>query len=220
MAEIKFKPTTDEIVIAGLFGAISIVFQIVHIGLPSPIGMWIDLVGVSWLLAYFLKGFRTALLTAVLATIVIALVAPTGPLGAFMKFMATVPMFLIPALALYMVKQKKYLKDIRFAGFTLLPALLVRLFIVLPLNVYVAIPIWTGVSFEKVVPELIKRTADFCNTWGLTSIAHALSGMSSGEAILFLLAFLAVLNIIQGVFEFGVAWFLSFRTQLGKLEWG
>ena len=219
MTQINFKPSTDEVVVAGMFAAISIVFQVVHIGFPSPIGMWVDLVGIPWLLAYFLKGFRTALLTAVIATIVIALVCPTGPLGASMKFVATVPMFFIPALSLYASKQKKHLKDIKFASFALFPALLVRLLITLPLNVYFAIPIWTGVSFETAVPEMIKRTIDFCNTWGLTSVSTTLSNISSGEAILVLLAFLAVLNIIQGIFEFGVAWFLSFKTQLNKLEW-
>ncbi|MCD4739822.1 hypothetical protein K8R43_01370 [archaeon] len=217
MVKINFKPNTDEIVVASLLSSISAVLQIVHVGIPTPIGMWIDLVAVPWLIAYFLKGFKTALFTAILSAVVIAVVAPTAFIGSLMKFAASLPMFLVPALVLLFYK--KDLKDFRFASLLLVPSLLVRIVVALALNVYVAFPMWTGMSFSAAAPILLVKVGEFFGLLGLSSLAASFYGLSSWDAVLILLAILTFLNIIQGIAEYFIAWKLSFNSQLSKIKW-
>lgn len=217
MARLEF--TTDEIVVAGLLSAISVVFQIIHVGVITPLHIWIDLVGVSWIMAYFLKGFRTALLTAVISSVLIALLAPSGFVGGIMKFVATVPMFIVPAVLFYGKDLKKKLKDLRFVSLALVAALVVRVVVTLLLNVYVAIPIWFGSSLEEVAGMAIKGFSDLFLLFGFSSFSQTVLGFSTNEAVLFVLSMIALINVIQGVTEFVIAWFISFMTQVGELDW-
>ncbi|UCD03172.1 MAG: hypothetical protein JSV63_00870, partial [Candidatus Aenigmatarchaeota archaeon] len=80
-----------EITAAAALVAISAALQIVHVGWASPWGMWVDVVAVSWIVAYLLYGGRTALVVSVVSALVITLVAPATWLGAMAKWLATVP---------------------------------------------------------------------------------------------------------------------------------
>ena len=81
---------------AGMLAAISSVLQIVHIGYLSPWGMWIDFVAIPWIIAYLLFGGRGAFIVSVISAIIITLVAPSTWLGAVMKWVATLPIWLVP----------------------------------------------------------------------------------------------------------------------------
>ena len=185
----KLNPAVDEVVLASFLAAISVVFQVGHVftGVSTPWFIWIDIVAVPWLVAYFMKGFKTALLTAILSSFVISLVAPSTFVGAIMKFVATFPMFLVPALVA--VAFRKKIRDFSsnelfvFASISLVLALLVRVAIVLPFNYYFAIPVFFKMPTEeaiKCLPPLI----------------------------------LAGLNCVQGTLEFLLALALSFFTRL------
>ncbi|MCD6414242.1 MAG: hypothetical protein J7L23_01285 [Candidatus Diapherotrites archaeon] len=185
----KLNPAVDEVVLASFLAAISVVFQVGHVftGVSTPWFIWIDIVAVPWLVAYFMKGFKTALLTAILSSFVISLVAPSTFVGAIMKFVATFPMFLVPALVA--VAFRKKIRDFSsnelfvFASISLVLALLVRVAIVLPFNYYFAIPVFFKMPTEeaiKFLPPLI----------------------------------LAGLNCVQGTLEFLLALALSFFTRL------
>lgn len=152
----SWKPSTDEVVFASFLAAISIVFQIGHVftGVSTPWGMWIDIVAVPWIVAYFIKGFKTALLTAVLASFVMSLIAPSGYIGATMKFVATFPMIVVPALIAPIYtravgkpfSQFSFKELFVFTCLSLLVAIPLRCALVLPFNYYFAIPIFFGKS--------------------------------------------------------------------------
>lgn len=93
----KFYSNT---VIAGL-AALSFILQVIHFGIASNWGMWIDFVAVPWLIAFFLLGAGAAFTTSIIMLVLISLVAASGVIGAIMKFTATLPMFIIPAMLLF-----------------------------------------------------------------------------------------------------------------------
>ena len=176
----------DSYEVAGyaVLSAISASFQIVHIGYPTPWGMWIDIVAIPWILAFFLYGWSGGLIVSSLGALIITFVAPSTWLGAFMKWIATLPMWLVPA----MVKETRKLKleDFKKASIVTLSltlAIILRGFLTIPTNYYFAIPIWTGWSPEQAMLFL---------PW------YIIFG----------------LNAIQGIFEFLVAWLLIFKFGL------
>jgi len=172
---------------AGMLAAISVVFQIVHIGYQSPWGMWIDLVAIPWILAYLIFGFRGSLITAAVSSIIIAMVAPSGLVGASMKFIATIPMLFVPALIIHLSKLKiGDIKKMRWFVTVLVSSVVVRGLFVLPVNYYFAIPAFFGMSPEQAM-EFVPPVIMFG------------------------------LNAIQGLVDFAVAWMLAFRFKLARV---
>ena len=98
---------TYRLVATAMLAALCFVLQISNnvLGLQTGFGMTIDLVAVPAILALFIFGFESAFDVLLLATIFIALFAPTGPIGAAMKFAATVPTLIV--CAGYMMARKK-----------------------------------------------------------------------------------------------------------------
>ncbi|MCD6591067.1 MAG: hypothetical protein J7K72_03800 [Candidatus Aenigmarchaeota archaeon] len=171
---------------AGMLAAISIVFQIVHIGYLTQWGMWIDFVAIPWIIAYFLFGWRGALTVSVVTAIAITIVAPSTWLGAIMKWIATFPIWFIPFAFQKISKLKlEDFKKLRIIITCLVLAVILRGLLVTPLNYFYAIPIWTGMSPSQAMA--------FLPWWILFG-----------------------LNAIQGILEFVIAWLLVFRFRLER----
>ena len=143
--------TYREIAVAAALTALSAVTQLLHLGYQSPQwGMWLDVVGVPWLIAFFLFGPRLALVVSLLGSLVITLFAPETWLGAVMKFSATLPLWL--ALAVWLPLRKAQLLHYQRISLLIIPlvlGLILRSGLMLPLNYYWAIPIWTGLSTDQ-----------------------------------------------------------------------
>jgi len=139
------KPLSNrELALTAALAAVSAVVQLIHIGYQSPQwGMWIDLVAVSWLIAFFLFGLRSAFYVSLLGFLVITLFAPETWLGASMKWLATAPMWL--SLGLFSQKIKSFQKFPQLI-LPLVIGLIIRSLIIIPINYFYAIPIWTGMS--------------------------------------------------------------------------
>ena len=183
----KNKMTVRGIAIAAGLAAFSAVVQLIHIGYQSPqFGMWIDVVAVSWIIAYFLFGWRMSLTVSVVGALVITLFAPDTWLGAGMKWVASAPMFFIPAAWLILQnKDHRYYKYYKNLIVPVIIALVIRCLLVLPLNYYYAIPIWTGMSPAKamiVIPWYI----------------------------------IVLFNVIQGILDVGLAWVIVFKFRLDR----
>jgi riboflavin transporter FmnP len=122
---------TYRTVTTALFAAAAAIFQLVHgiVGIPSGFGLIVDLAGLPVLLAFFMFGFESALSVCILLAIIITFVSPETWLGASMKFAATLPMIMVPALWLLAGKRKN---DIgRIAGIAAISILLpLALFVV------------------------------------------------------------------------------------------
>lgn len=139
--------STKHIAIAAGLSAVSAVMQLNHVGYQSPTwGMWIDVVAISWFVAYFLFGFKLSMTVSLLGALVITLFAPDTWLGAGMKFVATVSVIF----ALYFFARKSFrkYKNLKNLIAPTILGIVIRCLVVLPLNYYYAIPIWT-----KMTPE-------------------------------------------------------------------
>lgn len=142
-----FDLRTSEISSCAALASISAVLQVAHLGWVSPWGMWIDLVALPWIIAYFLYGGRSAFVVSFVSAIIITIIAPSTWLGAVTKWMATLPMWLVLMLS------KKGL-NVNFEKFKILVpliviAVLLRGMIMIPVNYYFAIPIWTGLGIAE-----------------------------------------------------------------------
>lgn len=171
--------------IAAGLAAISAVTQLTHIGYQSPqFGMWIDIVAVSWLVAYFMFGPRLALTVSLLGALVITFFAPDTWLGASMKWVATTPLWIV--LAVWIRVSRKSLEQYKSIPLLIAPLLIgmiVRCIVVIPLNYYYAIPIWTGMTTAQAMSAI---------PWYV----------------------IALFNIIQSVIDVGVAWVLVYMFKL------
>jgi len=146
----KNKLTTRQLTIAAGLAALSALVQIIHIGYLSPQwGMWIDIVAVTWIIALFLFGLRMAFIVSIIGAVIITLVAPDTWLGAGMKWLASAPIFLLLGLWTMKVKQKNplnYYKKISHLVTPVVIGIVIRCIVILPLNYYYAIPIWTKMT--------------------------------------------------------------------------
>lgn len=183
----------DSFEVAGCaaLAATSAVFQIVHVGYPTAWGMWIDVVAIPWILAFFLFGWRGVLSVSVLGALIITLVCPSTWLGAFMKWVATFPMWFMLGIWVKAFKLKfKDLSKLKIVLACICLAVVLRGLIVVPVNYYFAIPIWTGLT-----PEVAMQIIPWYIIVGL--------------------------NAVQGVLEVLVAWLLVFRFGLMRFSsWG
>ena len=144
MAKIK----THELAIASGLAAVSAVVQLIHIGYISPQwGMWIDIVAVTWAIALLLFGLRISFIVSLIGAIIITFVDPSTWLGAGMKWLASFPVLLM--LGLWLINNKKPLTYYHKISHLIAPVvlgILIRCLIVIPVNYYYAIPIWTKMT--------------------------------------------------------------------------
>jgi riboflavin transporter FmnP len=176
----------NEITAGAALAAISAAVQIVHVGYPTQWGMWIDIVAIPWILAFFLYRGRTAFFVSIVGALIITLVDQSSWLGASMKWLGTMPMWLM--LFLWQKMFKVHLKDYKKMK-VIVPCIvlgvILRGIITIPFNYYYALPIWTGWTPEKAMQIM--------PWWIIFS-----------------------LNAIQGTLEVLVAWLLVFRFKLKR----
>lgn len=144
------KLSTRILAFSAALASLSAAVQLVHIGYQSPTwGMWIDIVSVSWVIAYLLFGLRSSLLVSLVGAIIITLFAPDTWLGASMKLVATIPV-IIALFAWARMKHKgvAFYANPKHLVIPLVIGVVVRVLVVLPLNYFYAIPIWTGMTPE------------------------------------------------------------------------
>lgn len=179
--------SSREIAFASALAAFSATVQLIHIGYQSPTwGMWIDIVAVSWIIAFFLYGVRISLLVSLLGALIITLFAPDTWLGAVMKWTATLPMWL--SLYFWMFTRKKTLSSYGKLSTLLVPILAgvaIRIVLVLPLNYFFAIPIWTGMTTQQ--------------AW---------------QAIPWIV--IAIFNAVQGILDVILAWLVVYKFRINR----
>ncbi|OGG11347.1 hypothetical protein A2Z00_04600 [Candidatus Gottesmanbacteria bacterium RBG_13_45_10] len=187
----KFTLNSREVAIAAALAALSATVQLIHIGYQSPQwGMWIDVVAVSWIIAYFLFGISSSLLVSLVGAVIITLFAPDTWLGASMKFVATVPIAL--SLFLWTMWRKKQLSHWAKPLHIVIPlmvGIVARCLIVLPLNYYYAIPIWTGMSPSQAMMAI---------PWFI----------------------IVAFNVVQSIVDVGLAWVIVYRFKLNRFSRG
>ncbi len=146
--------------------------------LPLPRVIWgmkIDLVGAIWVLTFFLYGWKPALTVSSITAIYIAMFSSTGYVGAVMKFIATIPMFLVPAAMIklpffHQKESRVYERIIVIVAATIL-ASLTRLILATAVNLYWAIPIWFGMTPEQALAYFLPFVVGLLFFYGVNLIA-------------------------------------------------
>lgn len=180
--------SSRDIAASAALAAFSATVQLIHIGYQSPTwGMWIDVVSVSWIIAFFLYGERVSFLVSLLGALIITLFAPDTWLGALMKWSATFPLIL--ALFIWVKSGKFKLTGTGKPSNLIIPVLAgtaLRNLVVLPLNYFFAIPIWTGMTTAQ--------------AW---------------QAIPW--AIIVIFNTIQSILDVGLAWLVVYKLRINRI---
>lgn len=178
---------TRRLAILAALASISALFQLLHVGFKTQWGMWIDVVAVPWIIAYFLFGIKGGLTVTLIGSIIITLIAPDTWLGASAKFIATVPMFLtLYASTLLFKKKIEQFKNVKNILFPILSAIVIRGVLMFFFNYYFALPIWipgkTPIQLMAIFPWYI----------------------------------IVGINAVQGIIDVIFAWILVFKYKLSR----
>lgn len=144
---------TVKICYAALFGALSVTLQCLPPLFVTPWFMRIDLVAVPWVLCWMLFGLDTALLSLIISIPLVGILGPFagGWIGAVMKSIASIWMFLIPGLFAIKMGKKRLMNDVLLYMLTCLLAITIRDIICVISNLYFAIPLFFGLSPEEII---------------------------------------------------------------------
>jgi riboflavin transporter FmnP len=184
------------LVSTALMSALSIIFDLMP-AFRALWGMKIDFVGTVWVLTFFLYGLAEASYVSIITTGFILIWSPTGFVGAAMKFIATIPMFLVPAALQYLPqfsdKTSKMYDSIPVLLTSGVLANVARILIASVVNYYWAIPLFLGMPSEVVLQTMF------------------------GGSIVGFIVFVAGMNILQGIIDIIVPWLLAYKFKLSEL---
>lgn len=151
---------------SAMLAAVSVLLQIYKIAYPFAGIIDIDAVGVPWIIATFLFGLFGGVICSIVSAIGIAIFAPTGLIGAVMKFAATILMVLIVG-----VVGKKFGFKKKGLVIAFVSCLVARPVVMVFFNYYVGIPLFfsipTEIAIEKfpveifIIPNVILAVIDF-----------------------------------------------------------
>jgi len=157
---------------SAMLAVVSVLLQVYKIAYPWGGIIDIDVVGVPWLISTFLFGLYGGVVTSAVAALGIAIFAPTGLVGASMKFIATIIMVLIVGFVGKTIGFGK--KGIAIA---FLACLVARPILMVFFNYYIGIPLFFGLPTEValqefpvevfIIPNLILAAIDFWIAYAL-----------------------------------------------------
>ena len=171
---------------ATLLAPLAVILQILPPLFVSPWTMRIDLVAIPWMICWIIFGLKPALLSILISAPLVGFLGPFagGWVGATMKSVASIWMFLIPAIFAWKTGGTKHLLENK-GLFVLVAALtiLVRVAVTLLFNFYFAIPFFFNMSPDAII--------------GFFSSVTTLGFIGLGAYI----AEVAFWNIIQGIID-------------------
>ena len=191
------KNTTLKIAGASILGPLAVIFQILPPLFISPWSMRIDLVAIPWMICWIIFGLKPALLSLLISAPLIGFLGPFagGWVGATMKSVASIWMFLIPAIFAYkMGGTRKLLENKRVFIIAGGLALIVRAVVTIFFNFYFALPFFFGMT-QEVIIDLFSQA----NT--LSVFGHSLGLIGLGAFI----GEVAFWNTIQGIVDLTVS---------------
>jgi riboflavin transporter FmnP len=164
----NFEMKSYELTAIASLAAISVALQIVHIGVSISY-IWIDLVAIPWIIAFLIYGGRSGFMVSVIGALMIIMFAPFGFIGGPIKWIATMPMLLVPLI--WKATAGLKLNDFKKLSVLLIwisLALVLRSLIIIPLDYYIAFPL-VGIA-----PESAMAIAPWWLIAGLNSIQGVL----------------------------------------------
>ena len=184
---------TIKIAGAALLAPLTVILQSLPPIFITPWMLRIDLVAVPWMICWIIFGLKPALLSMLISAPLIGFVGPFagGAIGAIMKPLASVWMFLIPAFFAWKLGgTKELLENKRFFVLAGVIALIIRAIVTVLVNFYFALPI-----FYNLTPNIIINM--FSNTESMSFFANSLGLIGLGAYI----GEVAFWNTIQGIID-------------------
>jgi len=139
---------------ASILAPLSVLLQ----GLPpiflTPWFMRVDFAAVPWILCWTIFGWKSAILCLLISAPLVGLLGPFagGWVGAIMKSVASIWMFMIPALFATRIGSAKQLLDRRSVLISsAILALVVRVIVTVFFNFYFALPIFFNMDHETII---------------------------------------------------------------------
>jgi riboflavin transporter FmnP len=182
---------------AAILAPLTIIIQALPPLLLTPWGMQIDLVAIPWMICWIIFGLKPALLSLLISAPLIGFVGPFagGAIGAIMKPLATIWMFLIPAIFAWKLGgTKQLLENKRLFVLAGALALIVRAAVTVLANFYFALPFFFNMTPETII--------------GMFSDPAALSFFGNWLGVIGLGAYIAEVafwNTIQGIIDLAAA---------------
>ncbi|MDG6222286.1 MAG: hypothetical protein IAX21_11065 [Candidatus Bathyarchaeota archaeon] len=178
---------------AAILAPLTILMQSLPPIFLTPWMLRIDLVAMPWMICWILFGVKPTLLCVAISSPLIGFVGPGagGPVGAIMKPLATIWMFLIPAIfAAKIGGTKKLLDKKRLFLFAGALAIIIRVVVTILVNFYFALPVFYNMTPDVIIGMFSKTDSIsfFGNSLGLIGL-----GAFIGEV--------AFWNIIQGIID-------------------
>ena len=142
-----------EIAGAAVLAALAVILQMLPPIFLTPWFMRIDLVAVPWVIAWMIFGFKASILSLLISVPIVGVIGPFagGWVGAVMKAMASIWMIVVPAIFTYKTPAKKILSSKGLYALVVITAIIVRGFATVLLNLYFAIPVFFGMTFDQVI---------------------------------------------------------------------
>ncbi|MDF1538239.1 MAG: hypothetical protein P1Q69_04995 [Candidatus Thorarchaeota archaeon] len=141
---------TKRIALGAILGALSIALSVTAAFIPRIPGWGIalfDPVSLIWIIAFLIGGIEVGMITTYAGFFGLFLFDPTG-VGPIFKFLATVPMILVPWVAMNFSSKRidgSHLSSLRSFSKYMVVAYIFRLGIMIPLNLLV-VPLLFGIS--------------------------------------------------------------------------
>ena len=192
---------TIKIAGATLLAPLTIILQSLPPIFITPWMLRIDLVAIPWMICWIIFGLKPALLSLLISSPLIGFVGPFagGAVGAIMKPLATVWMFLIPAFFAWKLGgTKRLLENKRYFVLAGVLALIVRAIVTVLVNFYFALPV-----FYNLTPDIIVTMFSDTNTISFFGNSLGLIGLGAyiGEV--------AFWNTIQGIIDLFASFILG-----------
>jgi len=184
---------TIKIAGATLLAPLTVIMQALPPIFLTPWMLRIDLVAIPWMICWIIFGLKPSLLCLLISAPLVGFVGPFagGAIGATMKPLASIWMFLIPAIFAWKLGGTKQLLDNKrlfvLAGVL---ALIVRAVVTVVANFYFALPLFYNMTPDAII--------------GMFSSADTLSFFGSSLGLIGLGAYIgevAFWNTIQGIID-------------------
>ncbi len=202
----SFTFSIRELAVSTLLGTLSIFFVLLP-DVRLPWGMAaLDFIAVPWIIAFLLFGLKAGLLTSIIGTSGIFFFSEESIpfIGATMKFSASIPLIIIPAVIFSLTRFRLY-KEIgrmkKVYAFSMGIGIVVRCFVTMFLNYYWAIPLMFGLN-----PIDVPASFNWF-FWG--------SSMNPNPLAYYVLG-VGLWNTWQGIIDVVVAWLIVYPTKIYK----
>lgn len=195
-----------ELAVSSVLGALSI-FLVFAPDVRLPWGMAaLDFIAIPWIIAFLLFGLKSGLLTSIIGFLGIFFFSEEAIpfVGATMKFSATIPLILVPALVLKFTRSKSSSESFAVKKayiFSMAVAIVVRCFVTMLLNYYWAVPFMYNLK-----PSDVPGAFNFF-FWG---------GSLGSSALTYYILGVSLWNTWQGVVDAVVSWSVVYPTKLYK----